>query len=293
MNSDRFLESRPSPWARGLAIGACGLLIVYVFWGQIFDVLSHGRSGAEQGYVFLAPLVAVYLMALRRSRLREAISPSGSWAGVLVMAAAFVCSEVGHDRDILVLWHAAPLVAVVGLMLAVLGLERWLALSPGMIVLFAALPLPGTIRTLVAQPLQGFATSVTASVLDFVGVDAERLGNLIEINGVPVAVGEACNGMRLVMPLAIVMYAFVFSLPLRPLMRLFLIAMSLPVAIACNVVRLVPTSLAYGFLEEWAPSIHDVGGWLMIPLAILMMLGILRAFEWLDLPVARLRLAVS
>lgn len=252
-----------------------------------------GRLESDQGYVFLAPLVAVYLMVLRRSRLRVTNSSGGNLAGVFVVTLAMLCSEVGHDRDILVLWHAAPLVALVGLMLAVLGMERWLAMAPGVVVVFGALPLPGTVRSLVAQPLQRFATAVTASVLNMVGVDAHRLGNLLEINGVPVAVGEACNGMRLVIPLALVMYAFVFSLPLRPLVRVFLIAMSLPVAIACNIARLVPAGLAYGFLEEWAPFIHDVGGWLMIPMAILMLLGILRVLEWLDLPVARLRLAVS
>lgn len=293
MSSSRISKSRWDERTRVIGFWVGGLLVAWNFRAQVLDILMHGRFGAEHGYVLLAPLVAVYLMVLRRSRLREVRSIGGSWAGGLVLVAAFLCSEMGHDRDIIVLWHAAPLVALVGLMLASLGLERWLALTPGMVVLFAALPLPGAVRTVVAQPLQGFATSVTALVLDLVGAEAQRLGNLVEINGVQVAVGEACNGMRLVMPLAIVMYAFVFSLPLRPLMRVLLIAMSLPVALACNVARLVPTSLAYGFLGEWAPAIHDVTGWLMIPVAILFMLGILRAFEWLDLPVARFRLAMS
>ena len=130
-------------------------------------------------------------------------------------------------------------------------------------------------------------------MLNFIGVDAENVGYLIEINGIPVAIAEACNGMRLVMPLAIVMYAFVFSLPLKPVTRTLLIVLSLPVALLCNVLRLIFTALAYGYVPDRAIGIHDLLGWMMIPLAVLMMFGILRLLEWLDLPVARLRLAVA
>lgn len=275
----------------GVLLG--GGLIAIAFRDQVTDIVSRAVSGVDFGYVFLSPMVAVYLMLLRRTRIRNLGASPGGWFGIALVVVSFICSSIGEDRSILVLWHAAPLVAMAGLMLAFLGLKRWLALAPGIFVLFAGLPLPGAVRLLVARPLQDFATSVTALVLGLAGVDVQRIGNLIEINGVLVAVGEACNGMRLVLPLAIVIYAFVFSLPLRPRIRLLLVAMSVPVAVACNILRLVPTSLAYGFLEEWASAIHDVGGWAMIPLAIFMMLGILRALEWLEVPVARLRLAVS
>lgn len=271
-----------------------GLLLIPLCFGpQLQDIVSRARSGVEQNYIFLVPLVAAYLVFIRSSRLRSRRSIRGAWVGILLVLSSFVCSLVGHDRDILILWQASPLLALAGLIVACLGIARFLALAPGVLVLFACLPMPGTIRLWIAQPLQGLATSVTAFVLDIVGVAAERVGNLIEINGAPVAIGEACNGMRLVMPLAIVMYAFVFSLPLRPVTRLVLVLLSLPVALLCNVLRLIPTALAYGYLPEQAIEIHDLLGWLMIPVALGLMLGILRLLEWLDLPVARLRLALS
>ncbi len=72
-----------------------------------------------------------------------------------------------------------------------------------------------------------------------------------------------------------------------------LIVLSLPVALLCNVLRLIFTALAYGYVPDRAIAIHDLLGWMMIPLAVLLMFGILRLLEWLDLPVARLRLAVA
>ncbi len=74
---------------------------------------------------------------------------------------------------------------------------------------------------------------------------------------------------------------------------IFLIASSVPVALACNVLRLVPTSLGYGYVPEHAVLIHDVGGWLMIPAAIAVLLGLLRLVAWLDIPVSRWRLVTA
>lgn len=99
--------------------------------------------------------------------------------------------------------------------------------------------------------------------------------------------------MRLVMPIAIVMYTVVYSLPLRRAARLLLILASVPIALACNILRLIPTSLAYGFMPERAELIHDIGGWLMLPIAVLLLLGLLRFVEWLDVSVSKWRLVTA
>lgn len=288
---------RPTGWLQN-GVRLAGALVALLLLGMVFadaigDIVRRGRSSLEQGYIFLVPLVAGYLVVIRRTRFAGSHSLAGAWIGPVVILAAIGASIIGHDRDILVLWHAAPVLAGCGLVIALLGMPRVLAILPAFLVLFAMIPLPGTVRRFVAQPLQEQASFVTAAALDFFGVDAVRMGNLIEINGVQVAIGEACDGMRLLMPLAIVIYAFVFSLPLRPSVRLLLIGLSLPVAFVCNVIRLIPTAFAYGYMPRLATEVHDLGGWLMIPLSIALMLGILRALEWFDAPVARFRLALG
>jgi hypothetical protein len=55
---------------------------------------------------------------------------------------------------------------------------------------------------------------------------AVKSGNVLIINGERVGVGEACNGMRLVFALALVVYAFAFGTPLKPATRLILLALS-------------------------------------------------------------------
>ena len=76
---------------------------------------------------------------------------------------------------------------------------------------------------------------------------ATRFGNVLVINNEQIAVGEACNGMRMVFALVLVAYAFVFSSPLKMTTRLVLLVLSPLAALICNVVRLIPTSLVLGY----------------------------------------------
>lgn len=291
--SSPILGSRTQDWFQWLGVFVAMVLLGFLYREPLADIISRSRGSVEQGYILMVPAIAAYLVFVRRSRLWGDRGRRGAFIGPLIVGASFGAAIVGHDRDILVLWHSAPVIAFVGLVVATVGLRRTTLILPGLFILFAIVPLPGVVRQYLAQPLQGFATGVTAFMLDLFGVPAIKTGNLIEINGFPVAVGEACNGMRLVMPLAIVMYAFVFSLPLRPNIRFLLLLLSLPVALVCNVARLVPTAVAYGYFPDVATQVHDVGGWLMIPLAIGLLLGIFRLLEWIDIPVSRFRLAMS
>ena len=285
--SNFFMKSR----VFSILMGAIALVVCYS--PQLQDIFTMSTRGTDRGYVLLVPLVAVYLAFIRRTRWKIERRTQACWVGLFFVFISFLMSWYGHDRDLLAVWQMAVVMAFIGLCISAFGLFRIVALAPAFFIIPAIVPMPGGIRQALAQPLQGMATTVTAWVLNLLGVDAVRMGSLIEINGFQVAVGEACNGMRLLLPLAIVMYAFVFSLPLRVGTRALLLGLCLPVALICNVLRLVPTALAYGYFPANAELVHDVGGWLMIPLAIGMLVGCLRLMEWADLSVARFRLATA
>jgi len=110
----------------------------------------------------------------------------------------------------------------------------------------------------------------------------------------PVAVAEACNGMRMVFALILVSYAFAFSVPLRNSVRLMVLLLSPVAAIVCNVMRLSPTVILYGNAsQEVADNFHDIAGWLMLPVAFMMLMGITRALRWAMVPTYRFTLATQ
>jgi exosortase len=268
-----------------LGIGA------YLNRQPLLDICNIGLRDQEQTHIFIAPLVASWLLWLRRSRLRYVLVQP-SYLGLLVAVLGWLLSWWGFETGTQIAWHGGAVMSLLGVVLSMTGMTPLHLFAPVFAVLMFMLPIPGEIRHRLALPMQDLATSVTHAMLEFIGVNAIRSGNVIVINGEQVAVGEACNGMRMVFALTLVVYAFAFGTPLKPGTRVFLLVVSPVIAIICNVIRLVPTSLIFGYgNNEVAQRFHDLAGWVMLPVAMLMLYGLLRAIRWLEFPVTQLRLA--
>lgn len=275
-------------------VGLLAILLGVVAWmfrAPLTDIFTVALRDEEQSHILLAPLVAIWLVWIRRSRLHLVrVHPSFIGCGVVV-AGAFL-SWFGFHTNTFIAWHVGALLALAGAVISFTGLEPLRLFGPATGSLAFMLPVPGTIRQMISIPLQSMATNVTQNCLELFGFQAARLGNVLLINGEYIAVAEACNGMRLVFSLGLVIYAFAFSVALRPSMRLLLLALSPVVALVANVLRLIPTSLLYGTTTaSTAEQFHDISGWVMLPLALLALLGILKLLSWLELPVFSYRLA--
>ncbi len=157
-------------------------------------------------------------------------------------------------------------------------------------------PVPGMIRQQIAIPLQTWTAQISQVVLEVIGIPVERSVNQLTVNGIPVNIIEACNGLRMVWPLILMSYAFSFGLPLRNSVRFLVLAASPLAAIFCNVVRILPTIWLYSNHtkpeEKWIPDLfHDYSGWLMLPIAFLILLGLIKTLRWAMIPVMRYTLA--
>jgi len=266
-------------------------LAVWLLRAPLSDMISIGLRDEEQSHIFLAPVVALLLLYLRRTRLRYlAFAPN--MLGPLVVAGGWLMCWAGFNFGIQAAWHGGALVCLLGIVLSFTGPALLQLFAPVLIVLVFLIPVPGTLRHEIALPLQYQATAVTHAVLELVGVGAVRSGNVLLINGQQVAVGEACNGMRMVFALTLVAYAFAFGRPLNNTLRIVILLLSPLTAIACNVIRLVPTSLIFGYgSSESAVQFHDLAGWAMLPVALVILAAIVRLIEWMDFPVLTYRLA--
>src|ERR1019366_821720 len=106
-------------------------------------------------------------------------------------------------------------------------------------------------------------------------------GNKIWINGRPINIAEMCNGLRMVFSLFLVCFAFSFALPLRNFVRAIILLASPLAAILCNLIRILPTVWFYGYASEnFADQFHDYSGWMMLPIAFLMLYSIIKVLQW-------------
>lgn len=266
-------------------------LAVALTWDAWADIFMLAARDEENSHIFLVLPIAFWVAWIRRARLLQC-RPRHHWAGVVIAGVGVAAFAWGWSNQVDALWHGGALLTVIGAFASAMGGEVVRRFLPAFGALAFVVPIPGTVRQAIALPLQSISAKVTQFVLDLTGMLVERSGNLIIIDDMPIAVAEACNGMRMVFALFLVMYAFAFSIPMLNGVRLLLLVASPLVAIVANVTRLVPTVLAYAKLDlETADMLHDLSGWLMLALAFGVLLGIEHMMRWALIPTQRFTLA--
>lgn len=265
--------------------GMVGPVLVLVGW--VLNSFGYNPSGSIFSPI-VRPIMWVALMGMH-------------WVVKIVSLGYFSPDFLSYlDKSVQSLWHGGAVLVVVGCVLSFAGREVLARFLPAFAVLVFLVPMPVSLRQWIAIPLQGALAMLTQQILDLMNIVVVRTGNLLEINGVPVAIAEACNGLRMVFALVLVSYAFAFGTPLRAYVRWTIILASPIVALLCNIVRMIPTVWLYGFSDQmlWglhgkevANTFHDVAGWVMLVVAFLMLMGIIRVLRWAMVPVTRYTLA--
>jgi exosortase len=281
---------RLTGWHIAAAFFMAGLAIAVTCpaWRDVFVIAYNDE---EYSHIFIVPVVALWMLWVRRMRFRHC-KPSGTILGVLLAALGWATASYGFNHGYQSLWHGGSLLVVIGCMLSVLGKNVVFRFFPAFVVLIFLIPVPGMIRQDIAQPLQTWTANIAQTCLEIIGVETEVSGNMLSINGQPVTIAEACNGMRMVFPLILIAFAFSFGLPLRNSVRIVVLLLSPLAAIVCNVIRTIPTIWLYGNRSrDLADTFHNYSGWMMLPIAFLLLLGVIKLLRWAMLPVTRFPLA--
>lgn len=290
-------------WNRWDVVAALGAMMVgfAVTADAWIDIFTIAWKDEEASHVLLVPFILPWLVWVRRGRLVRSRRVR-TMAGPLAVAIGWLLCWYGYNENILAFTHGGSVLIVVGCLLSVVGAQVLFQFLPAFIVLVFLVPMPASIRLAVSLPLQESMARLTQAIFEIMGVGLERSGNVLTINGVDVAIAEACNGLRMVFTLVLVSYAFAFGTPLRPYLRLLILAAALPSAILCNVVRMIPTVWLYGRSGEefwgWpgvevADVFHTVSGWVMVVVAFGLLMGVIRLLRWSLIPVARYTLAAD
>lgn len=277
--------------ARLLALVVLISLSVWSGWAQWADIFTIAWRDEEASHILLVIPIVLWLIWVRRIRFRRS-PPRFSWTGAVLIASGWAVSYISFQNAFQAGWHGGAVLMMLGAVTTVVGTQVLANFAPAVALLAMLIPVPGAIRLLIAAPLQNATARVTRVVLESMGFWVERSGNMLVINEREVAVHEACNGMRMVFALVLVAYAFAYTVPLRNSVRLMILILSPIAAIICNVFRLTPTVLLYGYADEkTADWFHSGAGWAMLPLAFLILMGITRSLRWALVPTYRFTLA--
>jgi len=280
----------PSFAALAFVLAVFGVVVTFRAWDNMFRI---ARDDPEYQHIFLVPCVVIFLVWVRRHRLRY-LRVSGTVLGPVLVLAGWGASIYGQQFKYEILFHLGAVIVLIGCLVSALGKQALFRFLPVAIVMLMIVPMPQRYRIQIADPLQRYTAEISSYLLDMMGVKTEVNGSMMVINNHPVMIAEACNGMRMVLPLLLIAFGFAFGLPLRTSVRVLIVAASPIVALVCNVLRVMPLVWLQGQSDlgrRWGNALHEHSGWIMVPLAFLVLLGLIRLLRWAMVPIWRFPLA--
>jgi exosortase len=238
------------------------------------DMLTFSLQDEESGYIPMVPAVIAILVWTRRKAISEA-RISHNWLGTLLIGLGWAGWSLGYRYNRHVLWYGGADLMALGAAVTILGKDALFKFLPAAFALAFLVPVLNGRRHQISGPLELATAQVTQAICETLHMNVAREGNLLLVNGVEVAVAEACNGMRMVFTLVLVCYLYAFATPMRWQGRALVLALSPLIAMICNVTRLVPTAWVYGHASASAANqFHDISGWAMLAIGFLILMGI-------------------
>ena len=196
---------------------------------------------------------------------RAAKAAPQMWLGLAMLLLAVVARYAADLAAELFVMRCSMLLAAGGLVVYYAGMRQLLHWWLPFTLLTLSIPIPEVILNSIALPLQFNASKIGAALLQMRDIPIRLSGNVILMPGQQLFVAEACSGLRsltALISLGVLLGAlFLRSWPLR----LALIALTIPVAIVINGVRIFVTGFLVFFVspELGQGFMHTSEGMLM------------------------------
>lgn len=269
------------------AIAAC-VIFLFGVEGNNEEVLSQGRSalgwmigrwewaGSDMSHGWLIPLVSIYMVWCKRSEMRQA-SKYLSWAGFGMVGLALLLYLVG----LRIQQTRFVLVSLIGLLW---GIPYFLyGRQVARVLMFPCAYLvfciPMTFFDSLTFPLRLISSSISAGLLNSLGISVTRLGTAIHINaggGFSLDVAHPCSGLRYLLAMVALTTAYAYFTQKSSLKRGILSLAAIPLAMVGNIARIsLIAVVGVIFGEKFAVGFyHDYSGYVVFAVATLLMLGL-------------------
>jgi exosortase len=279
-------EKQTWTWRRTviLLVIVTSLALMWSYWSTFGELADEWSLNPLYSHGYLVPAFSAVLLWLRRDRM-PALPLRPSW-----WALAFLIAGCAMRLGAAYFYFAWPdRISLLFMLFAVtLALGGWAAFRwawPSIAFLFFMLPFPGFVENNLTRPLRHIATLASTNVLQTMGFFAQADGNVIVLSEAELGIVEACSGLAMLSTFVALTVGACVVIRRPVWQKLVIVLSSVPIAVLCNVVRISATGIFMevadkDFAHRFHHQFHDGAGWLMMPLALVLLLV---EFKILDL----------
>jgi exosortase len=257
----------------GLAVlHAASLKTAFEMW--LKPDYSHG---------FLVPLFTVYLAWHWREWAPTRIKWPEPW-GLAFIGGGIVLFLVAGKTNFAKEWLQGFALVLnlsgVALLLGGWLTLRWLALPLAFLIFM--FPLPFTVEHALSDTLRKIAAVASEFVLQTIGYPTYREGNVLHVKDHVLEVATACSGLSMLLTFVALSTAMALLVKRPWFDRVLILVSAVPVAVLSNVIRIALTGVLYneGGKELGDRVFHDFAGWMMMPIALVMLWVMLKLLDW-------------
>ncbi|MCA9083033.1 MAG: exosortase/archaeosortase family protein [Planctomycetaceae bacterium] len=258
----------------------------FLFRQLLTSFVDRWLNEPQYSHGFLIPLIAIGLGWHLRDRIPHGAARSNP-LGIALIALGVLLHIGSGYLFIEVADSAGLIICILGGALLIWGRRLVLGLWPAILFLMFMCPLPFQVERMLSAPLQLLGAKEAAWYIQAFGIPAVAKGSIISMGGLKLGVAEACSGMRMLTVFVAISAATVILSERSTWEKLLILFSSVPIALICNIGRIVATALAYHYFGQKTADLvfHDLSGWLMMPAAMVLLYLELRILDWVFVPV--------
>jgi len=253
----------PLTWITGIIIASLtGLL----YFDILVDLANEWWTQPEASYGLLIPPFALYVAYLKKNE-TLALAAQPASAGLILVAFGCLVLITGKLASEFFLTRISFVLLLAGLVWTFWGFARFRSLAFPLVLLLTMVPPPVIVYNAAAAPLQLLASRIAADAAQVAGISIYRDGNIIHLANTSLGVAEACSGLHSLSALMVASMLLGFLENGSLWARTAVVILSVPLAIAVNVLRVTGTAILADYNPEFAMGYyHAFSGWLVFVL---------------------------
>ncbi|GAK54348.1 hypothetical protein U14_05633 [Candidatus Moduliflexus flocculans] len=275
-------ELRQNNYAPLIQFAILSITLLLLYYPTFHMFIYDWSNDDNYSHGFLVPVIVAYLIWTKKERLR-ALSPLPSLWGIPILLLGLSMYLVGTIGAEWFLKRASLIIVLGGVVLYLYGKAYLRLLLFPLLFLMFMVPLPAIIYSGLAFKLQLFVSIVSTKLIALAGIPIFREGNILYVSSGPLAVEEACSGMRSIMALLALSALFAYLMYDSRLKQWILVVSALPIAVITNIIRVTTTGIvAHYWGKAFAEGIlHESFGWLVFVIAFVLLFLLGKLLDWL------------
>lgn len=248
---------------------SCLILLLIAYLPTLKSIV-HGWTATDSyyGHAFLVPIASLFIVWYRRGAIKKAKLSTGN-AGLIIVAIGVLIHIICAALKVYFISGVSFVLVIYGLALFFFGREVTRNLIFPIFFLLAMIPLPLVLIGVLTIKLKLLAAKISVLVLNSIGFPSILDGSTIRMPASYLVIEAPCSGLRSIIALLTAGLVFALAMKLTYPRKCVLFLLSVPIAIATNVLRIVMLSVVNDLYGEKAALgfFHDFTGFLVFALA--------------------------